>query len=148
MLTRHDGAKASCSNVAATDGRLYTHVLLPHQRSWRLKKVIHNTLATLPHFQYVIRSDIKGYYASINFDVLLTIIVSYVKHPALLRLIIKACHRTETHGGIFYDYNQKGIPMGLPLSTLLGAIALIPLDLAMGKYEIRITAVLWTTGSC
>ena len=92
-----------------------------------------NTHAALPDYQFVMRSDIAGYYDSINFESLISIIESYVKHPVLLKLIIKACHRCETRGGIFYDYDEKGIPMGSPLSPLLGAIALIPLDLAMEK---------------
>jgi RNA-directed DNA polymerase len=81
------------------------------------------------------RSDIKNYYDSINFDILMALIESYIKDPALLTLISKACRRTETHGGIFYDYHEKGIPMGSPLSPLLGAIALMPLDQAMGKIK-------------
>ena len=81
------------------------------------------------------RSDIKGYYDSIRFDVLMEIIESYVLHPALLTLIRKALRRTETRGGNFYDFYDKGIPMGSPLSPLLGAIALIPLDKAIGQLK-------------
>jgi len=33
------------------------------------------------------------------------------------------------------DYDKKGIPKGSPLSPLLGAIALIPLDKAMGRIQ-------------
>lgn len=66
------------------------------------------------------RSDIKSYYDSIRFDVLMGIIESYVKHPMLLKLIHKACRRTETSGGIFYDYYEKGVPMGSPLSPSWG----------------------------
>jgi hypothetical protein len=46
-----------------------------------------------------------------------------------------ACLRTETCGGVFYDYDKNGIPKGSPLSPLLGAIALMPLDKAMGKIK-------------
>lgn len=98
-----------------------------------LKKAIEQTSAALPHYQFVLRSDIESFYESINFEVLLSILRTYVSHPVLLRLLRQACHRTETRGGIFYDYSEKGIPMGSPLSPLLGAIALMPLDLAMGK---------------
>ncbi len=98
-----------------------------------LKKAVAQTYAALPDYQYVMRSDIKSYYDSIRFDVLIEIIESYINHPILLTLISKACRRTETRGGNFYDYDEKGIPMGSPLSPLLGAIALIPLDEAMGQ---------------
>ena len=98
-----------------------------------LKKAVHQTYAALPEYEYVLRSDIKSYYDSISFGILIEIIESYVDHPILLTLISKACRRTETRGGIFYDYHEKGIPMGSPLSPLLGAIALMPLDKAMGQ---------------
>ncbi len=96
-----------------------------------LKKAVHHTHRALPDYHYVMRS----YYDSINFDVLMALIESYIKDPALLSLISKAFHRTETYDGNFYDYLEKGIPMGSPLSPLLGAIALMPLDQAMGDVK-------------
>lgn len=81
------------------------------------------------------RSDVKSYYSSIDFSVLMEIIGSYVTHPILLTLVRKACQRTETCRGTFYDHDTKGIPKGSPLSPLLGAVALIPLDKAMGKIK-------------
>jgi RNA-directed DNA polymerase len=98
-----------------------------------LKKAVSHTYEAVPEYQYVMRSDIKSYYDSVRFDVLMEIIERYVKHPVLLRLINKACRRTETRGGNFYEYDKQGLPMGSPLSPLLGAIALIPLDSAMGE---------------
>ena len=81
-----------------------------------LKKAVQQTSAVLPEYQFVFRSDIKGYYESINFDSLIEIIKSYVKHPILLQLVKKACLRTETRGGVFYDYHDSGVPKGSPLS--------------------------------
>lgn len=98
-----------------------------------LKKAVNHTHDALSEHHYVLRSDIKGYYQSIQFDVLMGIIESYIQHPVLLTLLRKALQRTETRGGNFYDYHDKSIPKGSPLSPLLGAIALIPLDKAMGK---------------
>ena len=98
-----------------------------------LKKAVADTQEALQNYRHVLRSDVKGYYESINFNSLFSIIESYINHPILLTLIRNACHRTETRGGIFYEYHEKGIPMGSPLSPLLGAIALIPLDQAIGK---------------
>ena len=100
-----------------------------------LKKALGQTYEALPEYHYVMRSDIQGYYASICFDVLIGIIKSYITHPILLTLVRKASQRTETRGGLFYDYHEKGIPKGSPLSPLLGAIALIPLDKAMGNIK-------------
>ena len=98
-----------------------------------LKKAVQQTHKALPDYQYVFRSDVKSYYESVDFNILFTIIETYVHHPILVKLVVKSCYRTETRGGNFYDYFEKGIPMGSPLSPLLGAIALIPLDQAMEK---------------
>ncbi len=100
-----------------------------------LKLGVSHTHAALSEHQYVMRSDIKSYYDSIRFDVLMGIIEYYVNHPVLLKLTRKACRRTETRGELFYEYHEKGLPMGSPLSPLLGAIALIPLDKAMGQIK-------------
>ena len=100
-----------------------------------LKRAVNHTYAGVSEHRYVMRSDIKSYYASIRFDTLLEIVETYIQHPVLLTLLRKALHRTETRGGNFYDYDEKGIPKGSPLSPLLGAIALIPLDKAMGQIK-------------
>jgi RNA-directed DNA polymerase len=100
-----------------------------------LKKAVSYTHTALHEHRYVMRGDIKSYYESIRFDVLMGIIESYTQHPILLTLLHKALHRTETRGGNFYEYNDNGIPKGSPLSPLLGAIALIPLDKAIGQIQ-------------
>lgn len=100
-----------------------------------LKKAVVQTYEVLSQYKYVMRTDIKGYYDSINFNVLFTIIESYVTHPVLLKLLRKACHRTETTGGHFYEYHHKGMPKGSPLSPLMGAIALMPFDHALEQKQ-------------
>jgi RNA-directed DNA polymerase len=100
-----------------------------------LKQAVSQTYQAVSEHRYVMRGDIKGYYESIRFDVLMGIIESYIQHPILLTLMRKALPRTETRGGNFYDYHHQGIPKGSPLSPLLGAIALIPLDKAIGQIQ-------------
>ena len=100
-----------------------------------LKKGVDHTHKALQNHEFVMRSDIKSYYNSIRFDVLMGIVESTIKHPILLTLLHKALRRTETRGGLFYEYYEKGLPMGSPLSPLLGAIALIPLDNAMSQIK-------------
>jgi retron-type reverse transcriptase len=100
-----------------------------------LKKAVRDAHTALPEYRHVMRSDIKSYYQSIDFNSLMSIIETYINHPVLLTLIDKACHRTETRGGIFHDYNERGIPKGSPLSPLLGAIALMPLDQEIGRIK-------------
>ena len=84
-----------------------------------------------------VAADLVVYFctAIYNFEVLEEIITSYVNHPVLLILLRNALRRTETCGGIFYEYQVNSIPMGSPLSPLLGAIVLLPLDQAMSKIK-------------
>lgn len=96
-----------------------------------LKQAVRLTHEAATQHTYVFRTDIQGYYESVRFDVLMDSIAQYVTHPVLLTLIKKALHRTETMGGIYYDYHTKGLPKGSPLSPILGAIALLPLDQPM-----------------
>jgi RNA-directed DNA polymerase len=98
-----------------------------------LKLAVNHTIdaAVSSNYAYVFRSDIKSYYESIRFEALMDILNTYINDQTLLKLLYKAFHRIETRGGLFYEYNTHGLPMGSPLSPLLGAIALLPLDLAM-----------------
>lgn len=100
-----------------------------------LKKAVRDAHTALPEYRHVMGSDIKSYYQSIDSNSLMSIIETYIKHSVLLTLVRKACQRTETCGGLFYDYHEKGIPKGSPLSPLLGAITLMPLDQEMGRIK-------------
>ena len=79
-----------------------------------LKKAVRETYEALPKYQYVMRSDVQGYYASICHDTLMGIIQSYVTHPVLLTLVRKACQRTETTGGNFYLRHEATLRGCLP----------------------------------
>ena len=98
-----------------------------------LKKAVKDTYQATQEHHYVFRSDIKSYYESIRFYHLMEIIREYITDPILLTLLAKALYRTETMGGLYESYDEKGLPMGSPLSPLLGAIALLPLDQAMDQ---------------
>ena len=119
---------------------LYQHIKIPtscyHTKgNGGLKKAVQKTSKNLMDYTHVFRSDVKSFYESINFDVLMAIVESYVKDPVLLTLLRKALERTENSGGNFTFYDTKSIPMGSPLSPLLGAIMLMPLDHAMGNIK-------------
>jgi hypothetical protein len=58
-----------------------------------LKKAVSHTHTALSEHRYVMRGDIKSYYESIRFDVLISIIESYTQHPILLTLLRKAFPR-------------------------------------------------------
>lgn len=52
-----------------------------------LKRAVKLTHEAALHYTYVVRADIKGYYESIRYDVLMNILSAYVSHPILLILI-------------------------------------------------------------
>jgi hypothetical protein len=75
---------------------------------------------------------VKGYYASISHDLLFALVRRYVHDPFLLQLVYRFLKHAEYHDGI-YAVVQKGISLGCPLSPLLGALFLKPLDDAMAQ---------------
>ena len=120
-----------------------------------LKKAVKDTVNALSHevshegvdgvtkYHYIFRSDIKSYYESIDFEVLMGIIEQYVDDPILIALLKKALARTECRGGLYTFYANKGLAMGSPLSPLLGAVMLLPLDLAMANHGGKIKDIFY-----
>ncbi len=96
------------------------------------KAAVREVLEALPEYKFVFRTDVAAYYASIEHDVLFEQVKRYVKDPILRRLIKSFLGHTVCDGGV-YQSVQKGISLGCPLSPLLGALFLKPLDDAMEK---------------
>lgn len=67
-----------------------------------LKKAVRITASHKSTYTYVFRSDVKSFYESITFDVLMNLIKRYVKNPILLALTQKALERAENCGGELY----------------------------------------------
>lgn len=104
-----------------------------------LKAAVRDTDLMASEYTFVFKSDINSYYASIQHDTLLAELDQLIADKAVVRLIAQSLQRVETRGGLFWEFNV-GIPMGSPLSPLLGAIALLPLDRALtqqGLYYAR-----------
>jgi hypothetical protein len=97
-----------------------------------LKAAVRETDAALKEHSHIYRSDILGYYASIQHESLLTQLKALIPDERVISLIAQSLNRVETYGGEYYNIEQ-GISIGSPLSPLLGAIALKPLDDAMEK---------------
>jgi RNA-directed DNA polymerase len=81
---------------------------------------------------FVLRTDVKSYYASIDHFVLLDLLATHVKDRRVLNLLSQYLRRTAERGGAFWDY-EKGISLGCPLSPLIGAFFLNTLDAAMER---------------
>jgi RNA-directed DNA polymerase len=76
---------------------------------------------------FVLRTDVKSYYASIDQEILLAQLRVYIDDPRLLSLLRDYMQHTVYDGGIYEDVWQ-GIPLGCPLSPLMGALYLKLLD--------------------
>ena len=78
-------------------------------------------------YQFVCRTDIKGYYANINKHQLLQQIAKYVTCKTILNLIGQYLFYSVEQGGEFYT-PKMGISRGSPLSPLLAGFQLYCID--------------------
>ena len=85
-------------------------------------------------FHYFMRLDIKGYYASIQHDILFSQIKATFDDPRLIRYFDQIIHHTVYDAGNYRTPTQ-GIPMRSSLSPLLGALYLKPLDEAFSNRD-------------
>ena len=99
-----------------------------------LKKAVSHTKEAIKEYGFVFKSDIKGYYASIQHDPLCDSIQRITGDKAFTQMIRRSLEAPITWGGLYYP-REKGIPRGSPLSPVLGAIALESLDNAMAQFK-------------
>lgn len=104
-----------------------------------LKGAVREVDAHLHEYEFVFRTDVKGYYASIDHDILFDQVAEFVDDPIILDLVGQYLKRSVSNGGVYRDI-QRGISLGCPLSPLIGALYLKPLDdkmAAMGCFYVR-----------
>ncbi|MDF1576892.1 MAG: reverse transcriptase/maturase family protein [Desulfobulbales bacterium] len=85
---------------------------------------------------FVCRSDVKGYYAAIDHAILLGMLEEHIKDRRLIRLLYQYLSRNVCKGENYREVT-RGISLRSPLSPLLGALYLIPLDQAMAGQKVR-----------
>jgi len=76
---------------------------------------------------FVFRTDVKSYYASIDHEILLTMLDRHVPDGWVLDLLRQYVRRTIYDGGLYEDV-ERGIALGCPLPLLMGAFYLKLLD--------------------
>lgn len=81
------------------------------------------------------KSDVKSYYASIDHKLLRDILAEYVDDDAVLHLVWQYLNRTVTFGENYREI-RRGISLGCPLSPLMAALFLKPLDDAMKESDV------------
>jgi hypothetical protein len=94
------------------------------------KAAVRHICSGLPSSQFVFRSDVKSYYASIDHAVLLNLVRDSIDDPLLLDLVAQYLHRTVAENCL-YSTVTIGISLGCPLSPVMAAIYLEPLDRRM-----------------
>ena len=114
VLTRYLAPNLSrrCFHLAGTGG---------------LKGAIREVQRRLPDHTFVFRTDVKGYYASINHELLFEQVRRLVPDRRVLNLVWQYMERWVRNGGN-YTAVHCGIALGCPLSPLMGALYLKPLD--------------------
>lgn len=104
-----------------------------------LKGAVQEVDAHIHEYNFVFRTDVKGYYASIDQDIMFEQVAEYVREPVVLNLVWQYLRRCVSDDGVFADI-EGGISLGCPLSPLMGALYLKPLDdvmAAMGCFYVR-----------
>ncbi len=94
------------------------------------KGAVREAMAALLPEHHVMKSDVRGYYAGIDHMVLMDLLERHMPDKALLRLLWDWLRRTVCFGENYRDVT-RGISLGCPLSPLMGALYLLPLDKAM-----------------
>ena len=104
-----------------------------------LKSAVRQVLQQLPQHRFVLKTDVRSYYASIDHQLLLDRLAVYIADREVLNLIGQYLRWCAERGGLYWDYKQ-GIALGSPLSPMLGAFFLTEVDDALehlGLFSVR-----------
>ena len=122
VLTRH---------LAPRLPRTCTHLI----NNGGAKAAVRRVAGHLPGHQFVFRSDVWRYYASIDHEILYAQLQRLVPDRAVLGLLWQYLRHTVCDRGLYREVT-RGIAFGCPLSPLMGAIYLQPLDERMARADL------------
>jgi hypothetical protein len=100
-----------------------------------LKATVRPVQQHLRGFDYVLRTDVKGYCESIDQPTLLAQLAGQVHDPVLMNLLRQAIERSVERGGLWRDI-RSGSSRGCPLSPQLAALYLKTLDDRLGDRKL------------
>ena len=92
-----------------------------------LKATVSALHAALPDYAYVMKTDVKRYYESIDHTILLKQLDKDITDPFIWRLLVRFVKRSVERGGTFKSIHC-GISRGCPLSPVIAAYYLKGLD--------------------
>ncbi|MEH6579730.1 MAG: reverse transcriptase/maturase family protein [Amphritea sp.] len=104
-----------------------------------LKATVNDVQCHLHHYKFVMRTDVKNYYSTIDHTILLNQLAQDIKDRFLFRLLCLYVRRATERGGLYMDI-QKGISRGCALSPIIAAYYLNALDDRLsvtGVYYVR-----------
>jgi hypothetical protein len=96
------------------------------------KGAIRAILQHLPAHRFVLKTDVRAYYAFINHHHLLAGLALWIADRHVMNLIGQYLKRRAECGGLIWEYGC-GIPLGCPLSPIIGAFFLASLDERMAR---------------
>jgi len=120
LLNRRLDFPKNCYHVPGKDG----------EEKRGAKAAVRHICSRLPSNQFVFRSDVKSYYASIGHAVLLSLVRDRIDEPVVMDLVGQYLHRTVDENCL-YSTLTRGISLGCRLSPVMAAIYLEPLDRRM-----------------
>ena len=91
------------------------------------KAAVRLVLVRLPEYRFVLKTDVRDYYVSVDHQRLLDRLEPVVPDRRISSLVFQYLTRCAERGGLFWDHD-KGIPLGSPLSPVLGGFFLRELD--------------------
>lgn len=98
----------------------------PNQVGKAIKKII--VAGCKIRFKYVIRMDIRSFYASIDRDILMQLIKENYDDPRIIKYLEAIVNHAEIDINGNYSLPKKGIPLRGSLSPFFGALYLSALD--------------------
>ena len=96
------------------------------------KAAVRAVAEALPDNRFVIRTDVRQFYESIDQHLLIDALAKLISDRFVLNLLWQVMRRNVTWGGLFKEC-QQGISRGCPLSPLLSGFVLYQLDNTMER---------------
>ena len=100
-----------------------------------LKQSIIEIQLHLGDYQYACKTDVRGYYESIDQYLLMDMINDHIQAPDLRHYLYQVIRRCVEFGGEYRDI-EGGISRGCPLSPILGALYLRALDEQFAELDV------------